>query len=107
MKEIDALYAMTAERKVHPREGSYTNYLFDKGLEKILKKVGEEATEVILAAMKSDREELINEMGDLLYHLVVLMAEAGISPADVDEELARRARKTGNLKVERKPVTRL
>lgn len=103
--EFEELYETIADRKVHPEAGSYTAYLFEKGKEKICKKVGEEATEAIIAAMKNDKEELVNEIGDLLYHVFVLMAEQEVSLADVEAELAKRSQKTGNLKAERKPIS--
>ena len=81
---------MIQDRKIHPKEGSYTNYLFDKGIDKILKKVGEEATEIVIAAKNPDPEEIKYEMSDLLYHAMVLMADAGISVEDVTKELAKR-----------------
>ena len=77
-------------RKADLPEGSYTTYLFEKGLDKILKKVGEETTEVIIAAKDHDRANTIYEIGDLAYHVMVLMAEAGISLADLRQELASR-----------------
>lgn len=86
------------DRKVNPKEGSYTNYLFDKGIDKILKKVGEEATETVIASKNDDNKEVIYEMSDLMYHLSVLLAVKGISWDDVFEELARRELKEGNLK---------
>ena len=79
-----------SDRRVHPQEGSYTNYLFDKGVEKMCKKVGEEASETIIAAMKGSREEVTYEAADLLYHLLVLMNQQGVTPNDVYEELGRR-----------------
>ena len=75
---------------VNPKEGSYTTYLFDKGLEKILKKVGEESTEVIIAGAKRDKEETIYEISDLAYHVMVLMIELGISVEDITKELEKR-----------------
>lgn len=87
---LDTLYAMICDRKAHPQEGSYTNYLFDKGLEKILKKVGEESAEVIIAAAREKREEIIYEISDLCYHVMVLMAERGIAPGEVLRELSGR-----------------
>jgi phosphoribosyl-ATP pyrophosphohydrolase/phosphoribosyl-AMP cyclohydrolase len=78
------------DRKEHPKEGSYTNYLFDKGLDKILKKVGEEATEIVIAAKNPNNEEVIYETSDFLYHLMVLMAEKDVSWEDVVRELAQR-----------------
>lgn len=87
---LDALYALILERKAEKKEGSYTTYLFEKGKEKILKKVGEECTEVIIGAMKDSREETVYEISDLAYHILVLMAETGISPEDIRQELAGR-----------------
>ena len=78
------------ERRRNPQEGSYTNYLFDKGIDKILKKVGEEATEIIIAAKNPDPEEIIYEISDFLYHAMVLMAEKGVTWEDVTKELANR-----------------
>jgi len=78
------------ERKKHPKEGSYTNYLFDKGIDKILKKCGEEASEIIIAAKNPDAEELKYEIADFLYHMMVLMAECGLSWEDITKELVNR-----------------
>lgn len=86
------------DRKVNPKEGSYTNYLFDKGIDKILKKVGEEATETVIASKNDDNKEIIYEMSDLMYHLSVLLSIKGLSWDDVFEELARRELKESNLK---------
>lgn len=86
----EALYKMIEGRKTDPKEGSYTSYLFDKGIEKIMKKVGEESTEVIIAATKGDREETIYEVADLAYHVMVMMAERGIALKDLTSELAKR-----------------
>ena len=77
-------------RKSNKVEGSYTSYLFDKGLDKILKKVGEESTEVIIAAKDKDKAETIYEIADLTYHVLVLMAEAGIEPEEIMKELESR-----------------
>lgn len=87
---LQSVYDVISDRRVHPQEGSYTNYLFDKGVEKMCKKVGEEASETIIAAMKADKEEVTYEAADLLYHLLVLMNQQGVTPDDVYEELARR-----------------
>lgn len=87
---LEQVFAVVQDRKVNPREGSYTNYLFDKGIDKILKKVGEEAAEVIIAAKNPDTAELRWEAADLLYHLLVLLCERGMKPVDVFEELAGR-----------------
>ena len=84
------LYDLIEGRKTDPQEGSYTSYLFDKGLEKILKKVGEECTEVIIAGGKRDRAETIFEISDLAYHVLVLMIELGISVEDITKELEKR-----------------
>lgn len=87
---MEALYQLILGRKTEKKEGSYTTYLFEKGKEKILKKVGEECTEVIIGAMKDSREETVYEVSDLAYHILVLMAEMGITPAEILEELAGR-----------------
>lgn len=87
---LEQLAKLVQERKDTPKEGSYTSYLFEKGKEKILKKVGEEATEVVIGAMKDDREETIFEVSDLAYHLLVLMSEMDISVKEVADELAKR-----------------
>lgn len=84
------LYKMLVGRKVEKKEGSYTTYLFEKGTDKILKKVGEECTEVIIAAKGGDKEETVFEIADLLYHLTVLMIDQGITINDVTAELAKR-----------------
>jgi len=87
---VDALYQMLVGRKTNPKEGSYTTYLFEKGIDKILKKVGEECTEVIVAGKGDDKEETIFEIADLAYHVMVLMVQMGITPADIAAELAKR-----------------
>ena len=84
------LYAHIKGRKTDPQEGSYTTYLFEKGKEKILKKVGEECTEVIIAGEKEDRAETIYEISDLAYHVLVLMVQAGITVEDITRELEKR-----------------
>ena len=86
----EGLYEMIRGRKTQPKEGSYTTYLFDKGMDKILKKVGEESTEVIIAGAKQDKEETIFEIADLAYHIMVMMVEQGIEMTDVTAELAKR-----------------
>lgn len=83
-------YNVILQRKLHPKEGSYTNYLFEKGIDKILKKCGEEATEMVIAAKNPDAEELKYEMADFLYHMMVLMVECGLDWNDVMKELANR-----------------
>lgn len=87
---IDALYELIRGRKTQMQEGSYTTYLFSKGLDKIMKKVGEECTEVIIGAAKHSREETIYEISDLAYHILVLMVEMGISVDDIRIELDSR-----------------
>ena len=87
---IQNLYDTVLERRENPTEGSYTGYLFAQGLDKILKKCGEECSEVIIAAKNVDNQELTLEISDLLYHLSVLMAERGVTPDDVAAELDRR-----------------
>ena len=86
----EGLMKLIEGRKTEKKEGSYTTYLFEKGLDKILKKVGEESTEVIIAAKEQDRAETIYEIADLAYHVMVLMIEAGISLEDIHRELASR-----------------
>ena len=86
----DGLMELIKGRKTDKKEGSYTTYLFEKGLDKILKKVGEESTEVIIAAKAEDKKETIYEIADLAYHVMVLMTEAGISLEDIQKELASR-----------------
>lgn len=87
---MDSLYALIAGRKKAPQEGSYTSYLFEKGVDKILKKIGEESTEVVIAGKAGDREEAVYEIADLAYHLMVLMVEMGLTNGDILRELAKR-----------------
>lgn len=86
----DGLYRLLEGRKKELPEGSYTSYLFEKGIDKILKKVGEESTEVIIAAKGGDRRETVYEVADLMYHVIVMMVEMGISPDEIRAELASR-----------------
>ena len=86
----EGLYRIISGRRTDPKEGSYTTYLFEKGLDKILKKVGEECTEVIIAGKGGDKAETVYEIADLCYHVMVLMVQSGISLEDVTRELARR-----------------
>ena len=88
--QYDDLFEMLRGRKAEPKEGSYTTYLFEKGIDKILKKVGEETTEVILSAKDGDKANTIYEIGDLMYHVMVLMIEAGISLDEIKREMASR-----------------
>ena len=87
---VSGLMDLISGRKSSPKEGSYTSYLFEKGLDKILKKIGEEATEVIIAAKAEDKKETVYEIADLVYHVLVLMTEADISMEDVIRELSSR-----------------
>lgn len=102
---IETLYKELLARKQNPKEGSYTNYLFDQGLDKILKKVGEEATEVIIAA-KNDQTELVSETSDLIYHMLVLLVEKGVSLEAIKNELKGREGKLSDTK-ERKQIDEL
>ncbi|MCR5604517.1 MAG: bifunctional phosphoribosyl-AMP cyclohydrolase/phosphoribosyl-ATP diphosphatase HisIE [Lachnospiraceae bacterium] len=89
-KVFEKVYDVIIDRRNNPKEGSYTNYLFDKGIDKILKKVGEEATEIVIAAKNPDKEEVKYEIADFLYHVMVLMAECGLDWTDIVKELADR-----------------
>lgn len=95
---LQKLYQVVEGRKAQPQEGSYTCYLFDKGLDKILKKVGEECAETIIAAKNGVQEDTVGEISDLIYHLTVMMVQQGIPLQAVMEELERRSNKIGNLK---------
>ena len=90
LRVFESVYNTILDRKEHPKEGSYTNYLFNKGIDKILKKVGEEATEIVIAAKNPNPEEIKYEMADFLYHAMVLMVEKGVSWDDIITELADR-----------------
>lgn len=105
--QIEQEFNTILERKNSTEEGSYTAYLFNKGKEKILKKVGEEATEVIIASMTENKEELVGEICDLTYHVLVLMAELGLSLEDINKELEKRRQKNNNFKGERKAIENL
>ncbi|URZ01422.1 phosphoribosyl-ATP diphosphatase [Clostridium felsineum] len=105
MNEIlSKLYSVIEDRKNNPIEGSYTNYLFDKGIDKILKKVGEETTEVIIASKDDNKEDLINEMCDVIYHTLVLLNYKNIKLEDIEKELEKRNEKICNKKQERRPI---
>ena len=95
---LKRLYAVVQDRREHPQEGSYTCYLLDKGLDKILKKVGEECSETIIAAKNGVQSDTVGEISDLIYHLTVLMVQQGIPLEAVLSELDRRSAKIGNLK---------
>lgn len=87
---IDEVYGVISDRKANPKEGAYTTYLFEKGVDKICKKVGEESAEVIIAAKNNSKEELLYEIADLQYHLMVLMVNQGVDFDGLYEELKRR-----------------
>jgi phosphoribosyl-AMP cyclohydrolase / phosphoribosyl-ATP pyrophosphohydrolase len=95
---LENLYALIQQRQQERPPNSYTTYLFDKGLDKILKKVGEETAETIIAAKNADAAELTTEVSDLLYHLLVLLVERGISLAEITQELGQRAGKPAEAK---------
>ena len=90
LRVFEQVFGVILDRKVHPKEGSYTNYLFDKGIDKILKKLGEEATEIVIAAKNPNANEIKYEISDFLYHMMVLMAEKGVTWEEITEELAKR-----------------
>ena len=97
----EGLYQLIAGRKTNPQEGSYTTYLFEKGMDKILKKVGEECTEVLIGGAKQDRDETVYEIADLTYHVMVLMVQIGISVEDITRELEKRHVVDAKVKQER------
>lgn len=98
MDTLKGLYEVVQGRKDDPQEGSYTCYLFEKGLDKILKKCGEECTEMVIAAKNPGTEELSNEICDLIYHMLVLMVQRGVPLEEVEAILEQRRQKIGNLK---------
>ncbi len=97
-QDIEQLYNLIKDRKANPVKGSYTDYLFTKGLDKILKKVGEESTEVVVAAKNSSDPDFVLEVADLTYHVLVLMVERGISLDQIEEELGSRVGKMSKTK---------
>lgn len=103
---IEQLYNEIIARKNDPKVGSYTNYLFEQGLDKILKKVGEEATEVIIAAKNDNSEELIYETSDLIYHMLVLLAEKDVTLDEIAQELKKREGKLSKTE-DRKQIEEL
>ena len=90
LKVFEDVFAVIMDRKINPKEGSYTNYLFDKGIDKILKKLGEEATEIVIAAKNPNANEIKYEISDFLYHMMVLMAEKNVTWEEITTELANR-----------------
>ena len=102
-KEIlEEIYEMIDDRKRNPKEGSYTNYLLNEGIDKICKKVGEEASETIIAAKNTSKEDLIGEISDLVYHLEVLMYDRGITLEDIRSKLTERHKIEGNKKIQKR-----
>jgi len=99
---LENVYDTIAERKKNPKEGSYTNYLLDSGIDKMCKKVGEEAAEIIIAAKNTDKDELVEEISDFAYHLLVLMYEKNITVEDIKDSLTNRHKIEGNKKVQNK-----
>lgn len=104
---LEDLYEIIKNRKNTGEEGSYTKYLFEKGTDKILKKVGEECTEVIIASKGNDKQEIVNEICDLAYHILVLMADQNINIEEVENELINRRNKINNFKGERKEINHI
>ena len=92
---LDSLYNLIKDRKKNREPGSYTTYLFDKGIDKILKKIGEELAAVIIAGKEGEKDETVYEIADLTYHLLVLMAQLGITPEDIKNELGTRSALSG------------
>ena len=90
LKVFEDVLNVIKDRKIHPKEGSYTNYLFDKGIDKILKKLGEEATEIVIAAKNPNSNEVKYEISDFLYHMMVLMVEKDVTWEEITKELANR-----------------
>lgn len=101
---IEQLYEVIEGRRDNPIEGSYTSYLFKEGVDKILKKVGEETSEVIIGAKNNSKDETVSEISDLMYHVLVLMVQQGIGVEDITKELEKRRQKICNKKPERKEV---
>lgn len=98
MNSFEQMESVIVQRRAQPQAGSYTCYLFEKGLDKILKKVGEECAETIIAAKNGEKAELVGEINDIFYHLLVMMNECGVTLADVCQEMDARAERIGNLK---------
>lgn len=98
MDAFKDMYDVVVDRRANPQEGSYTCYLFDKGIDKILKKCGEECTEMVIAAKNNDKDELANEINDLLYHMIVMMVDRSVTVEDIETIMVERSKKIGNLK---------
>lgn len=104
---MNELYKIIDERKKYPIENSYTKYLFDKGIDKILKKVGEETTELIIASKNENKNDVVEEFSDLMYHLLVLLSNLDIDIIEIEKCLEGRMKKMGNLKSERREIVDL
>jgi phosphoribosyl-ATP pyrophosphohydrolase len=104
MNVVQELYKIIEERKENPIQGSYTSYLFEEGLDKILKKIGEESAEVLISSKNNDSKEMISEISDLFYHTLVLMVLQGIKIEDIAVELETRRKKICNKKQEREDI---
>ena len=104
---LEELYEIITDRKLSDNNGSYTKYLLDEGEDKILKKVGEECTEVIIASKSDNKSEIVNEISDLVYHLLVLMVNKNIDIKEIKDELNNRKNKINNYKGERKQLENL
>ena len=98
MDAFKDMYDVVVDRRANPQEGSYTCYLFDKGIDKILKKCGEECTEMVIAAKNNDKDELANEINDLLYHMIVMMVDRGVTVKDIEKIMVDRSKKNGHRK---------
>ena len=98
MDAFKDMYDVVVDRRANPQEGSYTCYLFDKVIDKIIKKCGEECTEMVIAAKNNDKDELANEINDLLYHMIVMMVDRGVTVEDIESIMVERSKKIGNLK---------
>ena len=92
------IYNQIQDRNINPKENSYTNYLLDEGIDKICKKIGEEATETVIAAKNYNKKEIIGEISDLIYHTLVLMYKSSVNIQDIEEKLIERHKKQGNNK---------
>ena len=101
---VQELYKIIEERKGNPIEGSYTSYLFEEGLDKILKKIGEESAEVIISSKNNDPKAIVSEIADLFYHTLVLMVSKGVKVEDIVVELETRRKKICNKKIKREDV---
>lgn len=101
---VQELYKIIEERKGNPIEGSYTSYLFEEGLDKILKKIGEESAEVLISSKNNDPKEMVSEISDLVYHILVLMAFQGVKVEDIVAELEKRREKICNKKIKKEVI---